>query len=263
MNINAKLTSFAQNELVLGRNTTERERINKSLSHLEKLLQDRLGQKIEEFIRFGSFTRNTILPRKYDPQSDVDLMVVFNTSARKWSPGTYRKWLLDVVNSAYPNSVSKKDFPAVKLELNHIVFDLVPAHSEQTFFGSRIIRIPGPYDTWQQTYPNDINAELARKNQAYGGNMVRNVIRLCKHWNAASGYPFASYVLEEQLVNSVFWFDDDIFRNYLGAMKSIAGLKPGVAQALEHIRKYQGGMFTPTNEAKQFQWLQKLLPGLS
>ena len=129
MSINSKLVAFAQNELVLSHNETERDKIKASLGQLEKVLRDKLGSNIKEFIRFGSFTRNTILPRKYDPNSDVDLMVVFNTSAAKYTPGTYRKWILDVVSVAYPNSVSKKDFPVIKLELNHIMFDIVPAYT--------------------------------------------------------------------------------------------------------------------------------------
>ena len=129
MSINSKLVALAQNELVLSHNDTERDKIKASLGQLEKVLKDKLGSNIKEFIRFGSFTRNTILPRKYDPNSDVDLMVVFNTSSAKYTPGTYRKWILDVVSVAYPNSVSKKDFPVIKLELNHIMFDIVPAYT--------------------------------------------------------------------------------------------------------------------------------------
>src|SRR5689334_6948786 len=122
MSINNKLVAFAQEELVISHNETEREKINASLTQLERVLKSKLGNDVKEFIRFGSFTRNTILPRVYDPQSDVDLMVILNTSLGRKTPGTYRKNLLDIISNAYPNSVSKKDFPVVKLELNHIMF---------------------------------------------------------------------------------------------------------------------------------------------
>jgi predicted nucleotidyltransferase len=261
MNINSKLATFAQQELVLARNDTERDNINRSLSHLETVLKNKLGGNIKEFIRFGSFTRNTILPRKYDTQSDVDLMVIFNTSQNKYTPGTYRKWLLDAVSSAYPNSISKKDFPVVKLELNHIMFDIVPAYSEEYWLKSYYI--PSANDSWQSTTPNDINQSLSGKNQQCGNNIVRNTIRLCKHWNAVANYPFYSYLMEKQIINLSFWNVADTYSAFLSTMDNIAGSRPGVRQALNYINQYKGNWYTQPNEQKQFEWLQKLLPGLT
>jgi len=40
MSINSKLVTFAQNELVISHNETERERIKASVGQLEKILQD-------------------------------------------------------------------------------------------------------------------------------------------------------------------------------------------------------------------------------
>lgn len=260
MSINSKLVAFAQNELVLSHNETERERIKASMGQLEKVLKDKLSAEIKEFIRFGSFTRNTILPRKYDSESDVDLMVVFDTRNGKKTPGTYRKNLLDVVSKAYPNSISKKDFPVVKLELNHIMFDIIPAYCED-FFG-KTYYIPSSNDGWRTTKPNDINSELESKNSAYGNNVIRNTIRLCKHWNAGAGYPLESYLMEKSIINLLFWGNEDTYARFLKTLSSIAGGRPGVRQALEHIQKYKGGLGLPTNETKQFEWLQRLLPGL-
>lgn len=263
MNINRKLISFAQQELVLGRKQPERDKINRSLSHLETILKDKLGGEIKEFIRFGSYTRNTILPRKYDAKSDVDLMIVFNTNTRRMTPGTYRKWIQDVVSVAYPNSLSKKDFPVIKLELNHIMFDLVPAYSEQYFLGGKSFYIPGQGDSWQQTVPNDINNSLAQANQADGSNTVRNVIRLCKHWNAGAGYPLASYQMEKKIIDFNSWRAGDTYPRFLETIRHIGGNRPGVLQALEHIKKYKGDWWTVADVEKEWQWVQKLLPGLS
>lgn len=260
MSINSKLVTFAQNELVLSHNETERERIKASVGQLEKILKDKLGNNIKEFVRFGSFTRNTILPRKYDPLSDVDLMVIFNTSSGRKSPGTYRKWILDVVSEAYPNSVSKKDFPAVKLLLNHIMFDIVPAYTED--FWGKLYYIPNSGDSWGSTTPNDINDSLASKNTQYGNNVIRNTIRLCKHWNASAGYPLQSYLMEKDIINLIYWGNEDTYERFLKTLNSIAGRRPGVRQALDFIVQYKGNIWTQPNEAKQFEWLQKLLPGL-
>lgn len=260
MNINSKLVAFAQNELVLSHNDTERSKIEASIGHLETILKDKLGEKITEFIRFGSFTRNTILPRKYDAKSDVDLMVVFDTSMQRFTPGTYRKYLNDVISAAYPSSVSKKDFPAIKLELNHIMFDIVPAYCQdfiyQTYF------IPGANDGWIKTTPNDINDRLKYMNVHYGNNILRNTIRLCKHWNAGAGYPLESYLMEKEMIDIRNWGVDDTYERFLKTMKRIVGTRPGVKEALAYIEQYKGGWTRPANEEKQFEWLQKLLPGL-
>lgn len=260
MSINSKLVAFAQNDLVISHNETERDRIKASIGQLEKVLKNKLGSNISEFIRFGSFTRNTILPRKYDPYSDVDLMVVFNTSASKHTPGTYRRWIFDVVSVAYPNSVSKKDFPAIKLELNHIMFDIVPAYSDDFIW--KTYYIPGSGDTWRSTIPNDINESLSSINTQYGNNVIRNTIRLCKHWNAFAGYPLESYLMEKSIINLSYWGNEDTYERFLKTLNSIAGNRPGVRQALNFIQQYKGDWFTQPNELKQFEWLQRLLPGL-
>ena len=200
------------------------------------------------------------LPRKYDPNSDVDLMVVFNTNFNRYNPGTYRKWLLDVVSAAYPDSISKKDFPVVKLQLNHIMFDIVPAYCEE--YWGKSFYIPSSSDRWQGTTPNDINETLTTKNVNYGNNVIRNTIRLCKHWNAFAGYPLGSYLMEKDILNLIFWGDEDTYERFLKTLNSIAGNRPGVRQALDYINQYKGNSWTAPNEQKQFEWLQRLLPEL-
>jgi predicted nucleotidyltransferase len=261
LSINNRLTTFAQQELVLGYNDAERDRINGSLGQLERVLKDKLYNEAKEIVRFGSFTRNTILPRKYDSQSDVDLLLVFNTTSGRKTPGTYRKNILDALASTYPNSVVKKDFPTVKLELNHIMFDVVPSYSEE-YWSSKTYYIPSANDSWRTTIPNDINNELSQKNQSYGNNIVRNVIRLCKHWNAGAGYTFESYGMEKWIISRLFFHGDNLYDKFLSIMNDMAGDRPGVRQALDWIQHYKGSWSRPADEQKQFEWLQKLLPGL-
>jgi len=259
--INYKLTNFAQQNLVVSHNEAERESIKASLGQLEKILRDRLGRDIKEFIRFGSFPRNTILPRKYDSKSDVDLMVVFDTSQAKRTPGTYRRNVLDAVSAAYPNSISKKDFPAIKLELTNIMFDIVPAYSEE--YWRKTYYIPSTNDDWRETSPNDLNQDLSDKNQSYGNNIVRNVIRLCKHWNASVNYPFESYLMEKEIIGTFFYSGDNLYEKFLSVLDTVAGDRPGVRQALNYIKQYQGSLWSQPDERRQFEWLQRLLPGLN
>lgn len=261
MSVNNRLTTFAQQELVLGYNDIERERINASLTQLEKIIRDKFKGELKEITRFGSLTRNTILPRRYDSQSDVDLLVVFDTSSNKYTPGTYRRRLLDLFGGTYPNSISKKDFPAVKLELNHIMFDVVPSYSEE--YWGKTYYIPDSGDGWRTTAPNDLNSDLAQKNQSYGNNIVRNVVRLCKHWNAGANYPFQSYLMEKEIVETFFWHGDNLYDKFLSVLDSIAGSRPGVREALRWISEYKGTWNRQADETKQMEWLRRLLPGLT
>ena len=261
ISINNRLITFAQQELVLGYSSAERERIQGSLNQLQKGLNDKLYNEAKEVKIFGSYTRNTILPRRYDSSSDVDLLVIFNTALGKKTPGTYRRNILVALAKSYPLSVVKKDFPTVKLELNHIMFDVVPCYIEE-IWNSKTYYIPNASDSWRTTVPNDLNDELSRKNQVYGNNIVRNVIRLCKHWNSSAGRVYDSYEMEKWIVERHFYSGDNLYDKFLSVMNDLAGTRAGVRQALDYIQQYKGSWSQTANEAKQFEWFQKLLPGL-
>ena len=259
MSINNRLNNFAQKQLVLAHNQKERGSILKSLNSLESSLSNEFGNEINSFLRFGSFTRNTILPRQYDPNSDVDLMVIFESKEGVYNPSTYRKWISDFLGVAYPRSISKKDFPAVKLELNHIKFDIVPAYTTNNFLFGTSYYIPGKDECWVAATPNEINSHLSNKNKTYGDNIIRNVIRLCKHWNAGFGYPCKSYLLEKQIIELVFWGNENTFGRFLKTINAVGSDFNTVQQALYWIKEYE----KRGEEHKQVQWLQKLLPGFS
>ena len=264
MNINTILVKFASQELILAKSSYEREKINISLSTLESKIKYCLSYEVNKFVRFGSYTRNTILPRRHDSKSDVDLMVVFNVRNNMlYTTGTYRTKIHNLLAKSYPNSFSSKDFPVVKLELNHIMFDLVPAYTTvNSWSGIERYYIPDKSNGWRETFPNDINQTLSNKNQDHGNNVVRNVIRLCKHWNSAAGYPLESYLMEKKILAQWHWGNEDTYEMFLKTMRYIAGNRPSVNQALEQIEYYKGNWLRDSNEAKQLQWLRKLLPNL-
>lgn len=265
MSINNKLVKFATQDLVLARTAVERARITKSLDFLETSLRKHFDNRIDEVLKFGSYTRNTILPRKYDTRSDVDLMVVFNTDNGVYNPETYRKWLSDFLKIRYPNSLSKKDLPSVKLELNHIMFDLVPSYVSSGFFTEHSHYIPKSDTTWMKTVPNDLNQDLQSLNQRIGNNSLRNAIRLCKHFNARANYPFSSYEFEKKILSYCDWNsfnNENTFQLFFMIMNSLAGNIPEVKLALKHIKKYDGDFFTEKDEVKQLLWLGRLLPGV-
>jgi len=221
MSINNILLNFAQQDLVLARKATERAKINNSLAQLQKVLKNKLD--VSEFLTFGSYTRNTILPRKFDPKSDIDLMVIFNSN---YTSNTYRNQLSKALNETYPNSLSAKDYPSVKLELNHIKFDIVPALKERGFMSGMKYYIPDKSNGWQRTNPNDINQKLMNKNQTYGDNIIRQVIRLCKHWNANAGRPFDSYLMEKTIIDLWYWGNENTYERFLKTLNTLAGDRP-------------------------------------
>ncbi len=254
MSINNQLINFVKRELVIRRNSSERNNINRSLKRLEKTIWDKLGGEICGVKRFGSYTRNTIIPRKYDPQSDVDLMIVMDASEREYMPNTYRDQIRRVVKRSYPRSISKKNFPCIKLELNHIMFDLVPAVIETSFRGNEKYYIPDTADSWMETDPNDFNSELSDANQYYGYNTVRNVIRLMKRWNATKKYPFDSYLLEREVAGLRF-SGCNTYEGFKYALDQIAYEVSNTRQALEYIDMYD----ERDNHYKELQWVSKLL----
>jgi len=73
MSINSYLQQLAS-DLVLSE--SEKSSITTSINTIKSRLESYFSD-VTEKKTFGSYVRSTILPRKADSQSDVDLMVVF------------------------------------------------------------------------------------------------------------------------------------------------------------------------------------------
>ena len=108
--INSYLTTMQSNLYVNGK---ERESIKKSID----AIYDRLGwyfgmgknnpHKIIKKEIFGSYSRDTMLSRKYDNNSDIDLMIIFEDS-KDYNPQTCLNWLKNFAEYWYPNSLVKQ-----------------------------------------------------------------------------------------------------------------------------------------------------------
>jgi len=186
----------------------ETQRINASVTNLLKNLKSDLGILINRNFIFGSYDRDTILPRKFDKKSDIDIMVVFNHTQYERTPETYRVWLKNFADKHYKDKYGSevvKTFPTVSIRLNHISYDLVPA-KEEKFWTSSILSIPGN-NGWRITDPNDVKQSLINANTKYNG-VVRPIIRLLKAWNAFVGYPYDSYLLEKEITAMNFYSDN-------------------------------------------------------
>lgn len=150
-------------------------------------------------ILFGSFRRNTILPRAMDEQSDVDYMVVFPDTGHQ--PQTYLDRLRRFVEARYKTSEIYQSSPTIVLELNHIRFELVPAVPG---YGRDDFYIPDGPARWQSTEPLAFHRLLTqRDNEA--SLRLRPAIRLAKYWNALNGRVYPPYQLEGWIVASRFF----------------------------------------------------------
>jgi hypothetical protein len=166
---------------------------------------------------FGSNTRYTMLPRTYDPQSDVDYMIVFNNTG--YQPQTYLNKLKNFVGYYYTSSEIKQSHPTIRLNLNHITFELVPA-IYNIFYGYQIPAPADNFQSWINTDPNAFNLSLTEKNKN-NYHLIKPLIRILKYWNANAGYVFESYELEKNIVSMNFFFCHNIKDYFYSAVESI------------------------------------------
>lgn len=200
MSVLSFLTNTASNAVL---SSTEQSSITTSVSTLQSRMALHFDNgAIKQHFRFGSSTRGTILPRLMDEKSDIDYMVVFSDSSS--TPQTYLNRLKSFVEKRYGSSEIYQSSPTIVLELNHIKFDLVPATT--TWLGE--LQIPNGSGGWMTTNPNDFNATLEAKNKEHK-SLIKSTLRLFKYWNATSGFPFESFMMEKWVCGLSFWFQEN------------------------------------------------------
>jgi len=175
----------------------EKNSISKSIDTLQTRLINYFPDGIVDHFQFGSSTRNTILPREMDGNSDIDYMVIFQNDGS--TTQTFLNRLKRFAATRYSTSEIYQSSPTIVLELNHIKFDLVPAI--QNWSGG--YKIPDGNGGWVSTNPNDFNQQLTDKNKNHG-SLIKPTIRLAKYWNACNGYPFESFSLEKWIIARQF-----------------------------------------------------------
>lgn len=212
MNLNTYLKDLSSNLII---RDSEKKHIKKSLIYLESKLNSYFEDKIkiQESFCFGSYTRETILPRKADENSDIDYMVVFENRFENspYSPETLFKYLREFVKNTYSRSEVFRDFPTIVLELNHIKFELVPAYKD--FFSYYIPGSKLDYDKWITTNPNEFNNILTNVNKRENF-LIKPLIRILKYLNALNDYIYSSYELENYITNLNFGYFTYDLSNY-------------------------------------------------
>ncbi len=199
MSVNSYLVQLADQAIIRDQ---EKASIQRSISTLRERLKGHFGAQVKDGYVFGSYSRGTILPRHMDEYSDVDYMVVFTDGGLR--PQSYLDRLRRFAEMHYGRSEIEQSNPTMVLSLNHIRFELVPA-LQDWFSGTQIPARASDNQNWLDTDPKGFNDQLIAANQAYG-NLVKPLVRVMKYWNAANGYPFESYALEQHVAGYSYGF---------------------------------------------------------
>ncbi|MDI5897635.1 SMODS domain-containing nucleotidyltransferase [Flavobacterium yafengii] len=203
--INYKLQVLSST-LFIKNGSTERTYIDQKILNLKTNIRTYFGNAVNDVLIFGSFKRDTILPRYYDESSDVDFLIIFNQAEREFIPETYRTRIRKFADTKYATSTVIKDHPSVVLEMNKIKFDLVPCRIAQSFF-TNTYQIPDKNGSWMNTDPLGFSEKLTSANTKYN-SLVKPLIRLFKRWNAHNNYPFSTFELEQIIANMNFSGDN-------------------------------------------------------
>jgi predicted nucleotidyltransferase len=253
----------------LKNNSIEVEKISSSISNLLSNLDKELGILIKRRFIFGSYDRDTILPRSIDKYSDVDIMVVFNHTDYEREPETYRNWLKNFADKYYKDRYGSeviKSHPTVTIRLNNIHYDLVPAKEITYVYSSPELYIPSKITGWQITDPNDVKNKLTTANTQYN-NVVRPIIRLLKAWNCFNDYPYDSYKLELEITTMNF-YGDTVQKGFFYAAGKLASSLSGADSQMRRA-KVQSLVYN-INEANNAlerddpetakRWIHRILP---
>lgn len=251
MSVLSYLTSLSS-QLVLS--TEERISIGVSLGFLQSnLAKWSHSSDILEQAIFGSFDRDTILPRKYDEGSDVDYMIVFK-NPNNYQPETFRSWLKSFAIDHYKRSEIYLDYPTTVLELSHIKFELVP--SIKPYWGTYMIPDNTTmYSKWKSTNPFSLKATITEANKI--NHNVRPLIRLIKYWNVRKGKPYASHELEQKIANMPFWYSknlEECFYFFVEALMADYSMSQAHKNAVNSLK----------NHSRQVQYYKQMgLDGLA
>lgn len=217
MSVKSHLRSLAS-DLYISPSSDEAESIETSISAIERRLDRYFDDKKQNGIQFGSSTRGTMLPRSADPESDIDYMIVFKNGG-DYKPQTLMDRLRRFANKYYKRSEIRQSRPTVVLELNHLMFDLVPAYKD--LLGT--LRIPAPnsnFEEWTSTDPKGFKDTLQRRNKQSGWTL-KKVVRLVKYWNARRDYVYTPYELEKKVAKKTYVLCNDIWDYFSSAMGSL------------------------------------------
>lgn len=216
-NLNTYLVAVAKSLVI---SDDEQSKIRTSISNLQTKLNNWYGDELYDHFRFGSSTRDTILPRKVDENSDIDYMVVFKNT-QNYKPTTLLNRLKSFVETKYSRSEIYRSHPTIVLELSHIKFELVPAIKQYSWSDTHYIPAPSSdYSDWMETNPSGIQKKVNDANSRYH-SQIKRLIRLLKYWNVMNGKVYSSYELEDHIAGSSFWLCTSLEDYFFDAVKDL------------------------------------------
>lgn len=218
MSVQTHLYQTASN-LILTAN--EEKSIDTSISTLQKRLIGYFGTNLKSHFKFGSYTRDTILPRKVDANSDIDYMLVFdNPDGLK--PQSFLNRVKNFVKAKYSTSEVHQDHPTIVLELNHIKFELIPSYKTYSWVDGFRIPSKESWDNWIETDPIKLKAELSTKN-TNNNYLIKPLVRLLKYWNVREGKIYSSYWIEKFVIDNYFASTSNIKTIFFEAINDLYG----------------------------------------
>lgn len=236
MTVNSYLDRLAS-RLVLS--DAEEESIKTSTNSIGSRLDSYFGGLIADHFKFGSYTRRTILPRLADEESDIDYMVVFCDGS--YRPQTYLDRLKTFAERYYTKSEIHQSSPTIVLELQHIKFELVPAHCG---YSGGEYYIPDGKGGWMSTYPRQFDSLLRKVNQEHN-YQIKPAIRLIKHWNINKNKrALSSYQIEQKITEALRYSTPPYGRlvDYVGyaqtLMRELAFFDNFTLQRVDHAIEY-------------------------
>lgn len=250
----------------LALSSSEKSSITTSVNTIKSRIDSYFSSDVKEHFQFGSYTRETILPRKYNDRSDVDYMVIFK-NPDNYKAQTLLNWLKKFAEKYYSMSEIYQSYPTMVLELSHIKFELVPAIKD--VWGT--ISIPSPsseYTDWMTTDPNGFNTSLINANQN-NSYRIKPLVRLMKYWNVqkvSRGYH--SFTLEKWVVEKSFYGCSNIKEYFFKCIDDISYnydspqyLKTAIDNAktvIKNVRLYEKNGYTISAEIE----IKKIIPEL-
>lgn len=192
---------------------SEVQKIQTSLDVVVNKLKDYFKDDgLKEVIPFGSYDRNTLLTRKADEESDIDILIIFEE--KRWQSQTYLNKLKQFAETNYPRSEAYQDHPTISIELTNIKFELVPCIFKEDNFENEKYLIPNPGKTefeWIKTEPNSLKNQINNYNTSKP--TLIDLILLYKHWNIQHGRLYSTFTVETFLLKN-FNYSEDLCYNF-------------------------------------------------
>ncbi|MCD6065866.1 MAG: hypothetical protein K0S33_692 [Bacteroidetes bacterium] len=193
---------------------TEKESIGNSVKNIKDKLESFFADDgLKEVIPFGSYDRDTLLTRKIDEESDVDILIVFDE--KRWESQTYLNKLKRFAEENYPRSENYQDHPTIAIELVKIKFELVPCiYKEGNSWDSGKYLIPKKENAeleWIETNPNSLKNEINEYKKTKP--VLMDLIHLYKYWNIDNGRLYSTFTVETFLLKH-FDYERDLYYNF-------------------------------------------------